>query len=67
MKILIAAGGTGGHIYPGLAIAEKIKTENPGAEIVFIGSMVGMEKTSFLSMAIRLSISGSGDLSERPH
>ncbi|MDZ5726489.1 undecaprenyldiphospho-muramoylpentapeptide beta-N-acetylglucosaminyltransferase [Acetobacterium sp. K1/6] len=44
MKILIAAGGTGGHIYPGLAIAEKIKTENPGAEIVFIGSMVGMEK-----------------------
>lgn len=44
MKVLIAAGGTGGHIYPGLAIAEKIKTENPGAEIIFIGSMVGMEK-----------------------
>lgn len=44
MKILIAAGGTGGHIYPGLAIAEKIKKENPDAEIIFIGSMVGMEK-----------------------
>lgn len=44
MKVLIAAGGTGGHIYPGLAIAEKIKSENPGAEIIFIGSMVGMEK-----------------------
>lgn len=44
MKVLIAAGGTGGHIYPGLAIAEKIKTENPGAEIIFIGSLVGMEK-----------------------
>ena len=44
MKVLIAAGGTGGHIYPGLAIAEKIKTENPGSEIIFIGSMVGMEK-----------------------
>jgi len=44
VKVLIAAGGTGGHIYPGLAIAEKIKSENPGAEIIFIGSMVGMEK-----------------------
>lgn len=44
MKILIAAGGTGGHIYPGLAIAEKIKSKNPEAEILFIGSYVGMEK-----------------------
>ena len=44
MKVLIAAGGTGGHIYPGLAIAEKIKNANPNAEIVFIGSKVGMEK-----------------------
>lgn len=44
MKILIAAGGTGGHIYPGLAIAEKIKKEQAEAEIVFIGSLVGMEK-----------------------
>jgi UDP-N-acetylglucosamine--N-acetylmuramyl-(pentapeptide) pyrophosphoryl-undecaprenol N-acetylglucosamine transferase len=44
VKVLIAAGGTGGHIYPGLAIAEKIKSKNPGAEIIFIGSMVGMEK-----------------------
>ncbi len=44
MKILIAAGGTGGHIYPGLAIAEKIKKEQAEAEIIFIGSLVGMEK-----------------------
>lgn len=44
MKILIAAGGTGGHIYPGLAIADKIKKEQPQADIIFIGSLVGMEK-----------------------
>lgn len=44
MKILIAAGGTGGHIYPGIAIADKIKKEIPEAEIIFIGSLVGMEK-----------------------
>ncbi|MBS6342222.1 MAG: glycosyltransferase, partial [Eubacterium limosum] len=44
MKILVAAGGTGGHIYPGLAIADKLKERLPDAEIVFIGSQVGMEK-----------------------
>ena len=44
MKILIAAGGTGGHIYPGLAIADKFKEKIPEAEIVFVGSYVGMEK-----------------------
>lgn len=40
----MVAGGTGGHIYPGLAIADKIKKEIPDAEITFIGSLVGMEK-----------------------
>lgn len=44
MKILIAAGGTGGHIYPGLAIAGELAQEVPEAEIVFIGTRVGMEK-----------------------
>ena len=44
MNVLIAAGGTGGHIYPGLAIAEKIKKERPDVKIIFIGSLVGMEK-----------------------
>lgn len=44
MKILIAAGGTGGHIYPGLSIAEKIKQKYADAEIIFVGSYVGMEK-----------------------
>ena len=44
MKIMIAAGGTGGHIYPGLAIAEEIKRRKPESEIIFVGSFVGMEK-----------------------
>jgi len=43
-RVLIAAGGTGGHIYPGLAIAEIIQKKSPETEIVFIGSYVGMEK-----------------------
>lgn len=43
MKILIAAAGTGGHINPGIAIANKIKKENPKAEIVFVGTTRGLE------------------------
>lgn len=43
-NILVVAGGTGGHIYPGLAIAEQIKIIRPESNIVFIGSHNGMEK-----------------------
>ena len=43
-NILVVAGGTGGHIYPGLAIAEQIKIMRPESNIVFIGSHNGMEK-----------------------
>lgn len=44
MKIIMTGGGTGGHIYPAIAIAEKIKEENPHAEILFIGTERGLEK-----------------------
>ena len=43
MKVIIAAAGTAGHINPGLAIANKIKEENPGSEIIFIGTNRGLE------------------------
>lgn len=44
MKIAIAAGGTGGHIYPGMAIAEEILARNPQAQILFLGSEEGLER-----------------------
>lgn len=44
MKVIIAAAGTGGHINPGIAIANKIKQEEPGSEIIFIGTSRGLEK-----------------------
>ena len=43
MRIIISCGGTGGHIYPGIAIADKIKERHPDAEILFIGTKKGME------------------------
>lgn len=44
MRIVITAGGTGGHIYPALAILEKIKEFEPGSDILYIGTTDRMEK-----------------------
>lgn len=44
MKILMAAGGTAGHINPAIAVADYIKSKNPAAEIIFSGNPNGMEK-----------------------
>ncbi|MDR5658032.1 undecaprenyldiphospho-muramoylpentapeptide beta-N-acetylglucosaminyltransferase [Serpentinicella sp. ANB-PHB4] len=43
MKVIISGGGTGGHIYPAIAIANKIRKENPKADILFIGTQKGLE------------------------
>ncbi|WP_185874059.1 undecaprenyldiphospho-muramoylpentapeptide beta-N-acetylglucosaminyltransferase [Blattabacterium cuenoti] len=42
-KIIISSGGTGGHIYPGIAIADKLKKNIPTVDILFIGSKKHME------------------------
>lgn len=44
MKVLLACGGTGGHIFPGLALAESFEEKVPGVELVFVGTPRGMEK-----------------------
>ncbi len=44
MRIIISAGGTGGHIYPALAIIEKIKEKEETSEFLYIGTHNRMEK-----------------------
>lgn len=44
MKIIVSAGGTGGHIYPALAIIEKFKEKEKNLEVLYIGTHNRMEK-----------------------
>lgn len=44
MKVVISAGGTGGHIYPALAIIDKIRKKEPNSEFLYIGTTNRMEK-----------------------
>ena len=43
LKVILSGGGTGGHIYPAIAIADEIKRRNPEAEILFVGAKNRME------------------------
>ncbi|MGH9759732.1 MAG: glycosyltransferase, partial [Blastocatellia bacterium] len=43
MKAIIAAGGTGGHIFPGVAIAREILRRDADAGILFVGTPRGLE------------------------
>lgn len=42
-KIILSGGGTGGHIYPAIAIANELKTRFPDAEFLFVGAQDRME------------------------
>ena len=44
LRIVIAAGGTGGHLYPGIAVARRFATRCPGTEVVFVGHRGGLEE-----------------------
>jgi|CXWL01.1.fsa_nt_gi UDP-N-acetylglucosamine--N-acetylmuramyl-(pentapeptide) pyrophosphoryl-undecaprenol N-acetylglucosamine transferase len=43
MRVLIAGGGTGGHLFPGIALAEEVSTRHPKNDVVFIGTDRGLE------------------------
>jgi UDP-N-acetylglucosamine--N-acetylmuramyl-(pentapeptide) pyrophosphoryl-undecaprenol N-acetylglucosamine transferase len=43
VKVLIAGGGTGGHLFPGIALAEEVVTRHHKNEVVFVGTERGLE------------------------
>ncbi len=44
MKVLFAGGGTGGHIFPAIAVADELKLRNPAVDILFVGAKGRMEE-----------------------
>ena len=61
MKIIISGGGTGGHVFPAIAIANAIKAIEPDADILFVGAngKIEMEKVPKAGFPIKgLWISG---------
>src|SRR4029453_2114439 len=43
LSILIAGGGTGGHLYPGIAVARALLARVPDATVTFVGTAAGIE------------------------
>ena len=43
LRVILTTGGTGGHIFPALAVAEALKKRLPETEILFVGGLYGPE------------------------
>jgi len=52
----IAAGGTGGHLFPGLAVADELSARHPGAQVVFVGTPRGLESRLVPAAGYRLEL-----------
>lgn len=62
MRVLIAAGGTGGHIYPGIAVAKEIMRRDAASLVRFVGTARGLEKRVVPNAGFELSIIESAGL-----
>ena len=56
MRVIVTGGGTGGHIYPALAIADKFKEMDPDTEILYVGNDEGIEKEIVPKAGYRLEL-----------
>ena len=62
MRALIAAAGTGGHIYPGIAVAKEILRRDEKSQIRFVGTSRGLENRLVPQAGFELSIIDSAGL-----
>ena len=62
MRVLIAAGGTGGHIYPGIAVAKEIMRRDATSVVRFVGTARGLENRLVPQVGFELSLIESAGL-----
>ncbi|WP_136523719.1 undecaprenyldiphospho-muramoylpentapeptide beta-N-acetylglucosaminyltransferase [Geomonas ferrireducens] len=61
MRLIIAGGGTGGHLFPGIAVAEEFLSRSPENEVLFVGTERGIEARLLPKLGYKLElISASG-------
>jgi UDP-N-acetylglucosamine--N-acetylmuramyl-(pentapeptide) pyrophosphoryl-undecaprenol N-acetylglucosamine transferase len=62
MKVLIAAGGTGGHIYPGVAVAKELMRRDAESKVLFVGTQRGLETKIVPDNGFELALINSAGL-----
>jgi UDP-N-acetylglucosamine--N-acetylmuramyl-(pentapeptide) pyrophosphoryl-undecaprenol N-acetylglucosamine transferase len=62
MRVLVAAGGTGGHIYPGIAVAKEVMRRDTGSQVRFVGTARGLETRLVPQNGFELSLIESAGL-----
>jgi UDP-N-acetylglucosamine--N-acetylmuramyl-(pentapeptide) pyrophosphoryl-undecaprenol N-acetylglucosamine transferase len=56
MKVIIAGGGTGGHLFPAVAVGEAMMRERPETEVLFVGTTAGLEARWMPSSGLRYEL-----------
>ena len=70
MRLIVAGGGTGGHLFPGIAVAEEFLARDPHNEVLFVGTERGIESKLLPRLGYRLEcitaagVRGKGGLSQ---
>ena len=62
MRVVIAGGGTGGHLYPGIAVARELMARDSGAQVSFAGTASGIESRVLPREGLALDLIRSGGL-----
>ena len=60
--MLIAGGGTGGHLYPGIAVARELLARVPDAQVTFVGTAAGIEARVDSARGVRAGLIRSAGL-----
>jgi len=62
VKMLVAGGGTGGHLFPGIALAQEVTTRHPENDVLFVGTARGLEATVVPKSGFKLELIEVGGL-----